>query len=135
MSTSTDCQSRRNARTITSAATSRPAIASPAAVPVATRIVPASTASDPARSDAKCSAFEASAGEPYRRALRPLATIRETSTAITTASTTKAHQVASTPSPPPSTRRRTDSMPIASATSSSTALSPSAARCSALPCP
>ena len=80
-------------------------------------------------------ALEASAGEPWRRAIRRDAISRLRSMPMMTARTRNDHQVASTPWPSPSTRRETDSAPIASANSISTALSPSAARCSALPWP
>ena len=60
---------------------------------------------------------------------------REASTAITTASTVNAHQVTSMSWPPPSISRCTDANAMNSDTSIRNALSPSAARCSALPCP
>ena len=103
--------------------------------PAATKIIPTSTATEPARSEAKRSALDANAGELNRWAARRLAIAREASRAITTASTTNAHQVASTPCPSPAIRRRSDSAPIATDTRIRNALSPSAARCSALPWP
>ena len=64
ISTCTDCHSRRSANQITSAATSRPVNASASGRPLATRIMPTSTASEPARSEAKWTALAASAGDP-----------------------------------------------------------------------
>ena len=64
ISTSTDCHMQPQREADDEQATRRPAMASPAGSPVATRIVPASTASEPARSEAKWTAFAASAGEP-----------------------------------------------------------------------
>ena len=55
--------------------------------------------------------------------------------ATTKPSTTNAHQVASTPWKSPSISRRSDSAAIATDTRIRNALSPSAARCSALPWP
>ena len=135
MSTSIERRASRSPAMTTSAATNSAATASAPGVPAATKIIPISTATEPARSDAKCSAFAANAGELKRRAARRLASAREASKAITNASTTKAHQAASTPCTSPLIRRRSDSAAIATDTMIRNALSPSAARCSALPWP
>ena len=120
----------------TSAATNSAATASAPWWPARTSRSPISTATDPARSDVKWTAFAASAAEPVRRDVRKLASAREASTTITTPSTASAHQVTSTwwPSAPP-VRRSIDSYAMNSDTSIRNALSPSAARCSAFPWP
>ena len=84
MSTSTDRRASRTAARITSTATNSAAIASAFGSPARTTINPISTATEPARSDAKCNAFDASAGDSNRRAARELPTARVASITITT---------------------------------------------------
>ena len=96
ISTSIEAEASRPAAIMTSTATTSAAIASAFGSPAATRIRPTSTASEPARSEKKCSALEASAGEWNAREARRLSVARERSMAITTASTANDHHVAST---------------------------------------
>ena len=63
----------------------------PPASPALTASRPARTASVPARSLPKWSAFEASAGLSYRRAARSETSVRETSIGITTATAANTH--------------------------------------------
>ena len=63
MSTSTDCLASRSAASTTRTATNSAATESAQCSPADTSTRPMSTANEPARSDAKCSAFAARAGE------------------------------------------------------------------------
>ncbi len=80
-------------RSTTSTATNRAAAASARGSPAATSARPIRTAIEPARSEAKCSALEASAAECSRRAARRLPIARLASIATTTTSTAIAHHV------------------------------------------
>ena len=135
ISTSIDCLASRTAAAMTSTATTSAATASADWYPAETNNRPTRTASEPARSEPKCSAFAASAAEPWRRDARWLTTMREASRAITNPRTAMAHHATSISCPPPSASRRAARKPMASDTSTRKALSPSAARCWALPWP
>ena len=135
MSTAIDWRASRAAATRTIAATIRAAIESARGSPAATRIRPSRTASEPPRSEAKCSAFDASAAEWWRRAARLLTIAREASTTMTTARTRNAHQVVVTWCGESDSRRSTASKAMNADTSMRKQLSARAARCSALPWP
>src|SRR4051794_24962035 len=93
ISTSVDWRASRAAAMSTITPTMSAAIASARGSPSATKTRPTRTASEPPRSEAKCSAFDASAAECRRRAARWLTTAREASTAITTPRTRNDHHV------------------------------------------
>ena len=125
----------RTAALSTSAATNSAATESPAAQPARAAIRPTSTASEPAKSLPKCSAFESSAALWKRRAVRSETTVRVTSIASTSPTTTNAYQRGSTSKCTQPASRATASAATPTLTSASTAASNSAARCSAFPCP
>ena len=135
MSTSTFWRMSRTAAVTTSTATSSAATASAQGSPARVSRRPASTAIEPTRSEAKCSALAASAGLDQRREARYEIVARLASMPITTATTPIAHQAASTPWSPPCTSRTSAWTPIRALTSTRKPPSPSAARCSALPWP
>ena len=93
ISTSTDWRPSRIAASTTSTATTRAAIGSAESWPADTKISPISTANEPSRSEAKCSALAASAADWWRREPRRLATARLASTAITSTITVIDHHV------------------------------------------
>ena len=136
MSTSIDWRASRAAATSTTTATTSAAIASAFGSPAATKIRPTMTASVPAKSLAKCRAFEASAAEWNRREARKLADRadgvddddhaehRERPPRGLDLGASSLEQAARRPASPRNAE-----------TAMRNVLSPSAARCSALPWP
>ena len=134
ISTSTLRRISRAAAINTSAATKSAATASAPGCPARTSRRPKRTATEPARSLPKWSAFDASAGLEYARAARLDATVRATSMQMTTPMTSSAYQVACTGVPPWTSRTIARQM-MATAAMTRIAPSASAARCSAFPWP
>ena len=125
----------RTAATRTRSATKSAARASPFGWPARASSSPTSTASEPARSLAKWSAFEASATLWYSRAARCEAIVLPTSTTITTPITSSAHHVARTGCGCASVSRITARTMMTTLATRRNAASASEARCSAFPCP
>ena len=96
ISTSIDRLARRTAAMTTRTATNSAATASASWWPARTNSSPTSTASEPARSEAKWTALAASAAEPVCRDARRLVIARAASITITTPRTVNAHHVTST---------------------------------------
>ena len=135
MSTSTFRRISRNAAVTTRKATKSAATESPSGQPARTASRPHSTASVPARSLPKWSAFEARAGLENRRAARNETAVREMSITITTPTAANTHHAVDVSISIQPTSRATARAATATLTSISTPASASAARCSALPWP
>ena len=125
----------RSAADSTRAATKSAAIESASGHPARTPISPTSTASDPAKSLPKCTAFDSSAALWNRRPVLSEISVRETSIRSTMPITRNAHQAASTWMWIQPASRATARPATPTLTRASTPASKSAARCSALPWP
>ena len=135
ISTSTFRRISRIAAAITRNATKSAATESPSGQPPRTASRPQSTASVPARSLPKWSAFDASAGLVNRLAARSETVVRVMSIRITTPTAANTHHAVEVSISIQPTSRATASAATATLTSMSTPASASAARCSALPWP